>query len=405
MTPRAKSAGRTEVLVVGAGPVGLCTALWLSQRGVRVRIVDKYQRAALYSYALALHPRSLALLDELGVAAPLIARGQRVDRIAVYHAGEPVAELDVGAVGGEFPFVLVLPQPLLEAALEQRLRDNGVEVDWGRLLLSFESAADSVTALLAETREDSPADGEVEVSTTRIRAAYLVGADGLESLVRLRLGLRFTAVGGPLSYALMEFEGRLANPGTMHLLLGERTTDVLWPLAGDRGRFSLQLPEGAEVPDPESFRRTVRRRAPWFRGRIGAVEWLTSIRFVPRLIERFGEGRTWLVGDAARSTSPLGVQGLNVGLREAHELARRLASALRERGKPDLLRYYNEERRREWRRMLGIDDRLRIDGRAPRWAREAGGRLVPTLPASGADLNALLGQVGLRLRRRRDRGA
>ena len=148
----------------------------------------------------------------------------------------------------------------------------------------------------------------------------------------------------------------------------------------------------------------MRKRSPWFGESFGAIEWVTGVRFEPRIAERFGRGPVWLVGDAARFTSPIGVQSMNVGFREVHDLARRIAGILREGRPPKLLDYYNEERQREWKMMLGIKDRLHADDGLPAWARAAAPRLVQSLPASGHDLNLLLEQVGLRLYwlRRRD---
>ncbi len=395
-----------EVVVIGAGPVGLLAALWLSERGIDVRIVDKYQRAALHSYGLALHPGSLLLLDELGLAASLIERGHRVDRIALQRGARQVAEIDLARVGGRFPFVLVLSQSMLEGALERRLRDNGVEVLWGHSLLNFDADDDGVTSLIVSASED-PAHPTAtpQISTTRIRSSYLIGADGFDSLVRGRLGIRFPAVGGALAYALMELQATIEQPERMRLVLGDGTTDVFWPLGRGRGRFSLQVPLDAEPPDPKMLELCIRDRAPWFESGIDSVDWVTSVRFEPRLAERFGRGRVWLAGDAAHVTSPIGVQSMNVGLREVRDLARRMTSVLRDRGSPRLLEYYGDERRREWKMLLGIQDRLRILDGAPAWADKLAGKLVISLPASGRDLNRLLEQVGLRLHwlRRRDR--
>jgi NADPH-dependent dioxygenase len=118
-----------QVLVSGAGPVGLVTALFLNRRGVRVAVLDEQMRTAARSYACAVHPQTLELLDEIGVADELIARGQRVDTFAYYDGAERKLELRYAQLGGRFPFLLVVPQPLLEDALERRLASEGVPVE------------------------------------------------------------------------------------------------------------------------------------------------------------------------------------------------------------------------------------------------------------------------------------
>lgn len=395
-----RTARETEVLILGAGPVGMYAALRLAESGIRVSIVDKYRRSALHSYALALHPRTVTLLDELGVAEPLIERGQRVDRIVIHDNESCVAELELSGVGGAFPFVLVASQPLLEGALESRLAQNGVQVLWSHQALTFDSDEDGVTALLGRLPTEGDPRSVVEpgeVSTSRVRASFLIAADGTDSLGRRTLGVQCTNVGNQICYALLEFQSRMEAPDEMNLVLRDESTDVLWPLGPDRGRWSVQLPDLSESPDAESLKERIRRHSPWFRNDLGAVDWLTTVSFQPCLAKRFGRGRVWLAGDAAHFTSPIGVQSMNVGIREASDLVRRITRILRENRPLDLLRYYNEERNREWKMLLGITDRLRERPGAPPWARRLATRLIPALPASGRDLNALLEQVGLRL--------
>jgi 2-polyprenyl-6-methoxyphenol hydroxylase-like FAD-dependent oxidoreductase len=202
----------------------------------------------------------------------------------------------------------------------------------------------------------------------------------------------------------MEFERVMPSPEQMHVVLGDRTTDVLWPLGAERGRWSVQIDDPGDGEDASRLKDHLRQRSPWFGEDFGSIEWVTGVRFEPRVAERFGRGPVWLVGDAARFTSPIGVQSMNVGFREAYDLARRITGILHEGRPPKLLDYYNEERQREWKMLLGIKDRLRTDDGLPAWVRAAAPRLVQSLPASGHDLNLLLEQVGLRLYwlRRRD---
>jgi 2-polyprenyl-6-methoxyphenol hydroxylase-like FAD-dependent oxidoreductase len=395
-----KSIQDTEVLVLGAGPVGMFSALWLSERGVRVTIVDKYQRLALHSYALALHPLTLRMLDELGLAESLVERGNPLKRIVVHENETRVAEIELSALGGSFPMVLVLPQLLLEGALEKRLEQNGVQILWGHQLLTFDDEQDAVTALIGRMPSDGdPSDPNEPptVSTSRIRASFLIAADGCDSLGRRTLGVECRNVGSPIHYALLEFQSTLQSPDEMSLVIREESTDVLWPIGADRGRWSVQLQDPSRASDVAGLKELIGRRAPWLGTDFGTIEWLTSVSFQRSLAERFGRGRVWLAGDAAHFTSPIGVQSMNVGLHEAYDLARRMADILQNSASLELLRYYNEERSREWKMLLGLKNQLRTRPDTPAWAHRLALRLVPSLPASGRDLNALLEQVGLRL--------
>ena len=204
-------------------------------------------------------------------------------------------------------------------------------------------------------------------------------------------------MGSPIHYGLLEFQSTLQSPGQMSLVIRDESTDVLWPIDADRGRWSVQLQDPSRPPDAAGLKELIGRRAPWFETDFGTIDWLTTVSFQRGLAERFGRGRVWLAGDAAHYTSPIGVQSMNVGFHEAYDLARRMTDILRKSASLELLRYYNEERSREWKMLLGISNRLQTRPDTPAWAHRLAPRLVPSLPASGRDLNALLEQVGLRL--------
>ena len=116
---------RIEVLVVGAGPVGLMTALTLAQGGVESIIIDREPRTTARSYACALHPRVLDLLATVGVADDLIAQGRKIESVAFYEKAERRARVRVSDASDKYPFLLVLPQSVLESTLEARLNVSG----------------------------------------------------------------------------------------------------------------------------------------------------------------------------------------------------------------------------------------------------------------------------------------
>src|SRR5437016_773859 len=107
--------GQTEVLVVGAGPVGLWIALSLAEAGVQVSIIDRESGITARNYACALHPGTLKLLDRFGLAAAAVERGRRVQKFAFYEGRSRAAELDLSKIAGDFPFLLLLPQSALES--------------------------------------------------------------------------------------------------------------------------------------------------------------------------------------------------------------------------------------------------------------------------------------------------
>ena len=139
---------RTEVLVVGAGPVGLISALLLAKAGAEVTIIDRESRTAARSYACALHPATLRLLDRLGIASALMEQGRKVETIGFYEGQDRRAELSLAKAGGEFPYLLIVPQAAFESLLEQRLREHGITVDWNHRFDSLQQESDAVSVTI-----------------------------------------------------------------------------------------------------------------------------------------------------------------------------------------------------------------------------------------------------------------
>ena len=142
----------------------------------------------------------------------------------------------------------------------------------------------------------------------------------------------------------------------------------------------------------------LKERAPWFEGTIGEIVWSAEVQFEPGVSRQFGQGRCWLAGDAAHQTGPVGMQSMNVGLREAAELVGNVKKILREQGSPNLLNAYASNRREEWLHLLGTKGELKPSVQTNPWIRERGARILPCLPTSGEHLRQLFDQIGLDLR-------
>jgi 2-polyprenyl-6-methoxyphenol hydroxylase-like FAD-dependent oxidoreductase len=411
---------RTEVLVVGAGPVGLLTALRLAEAGVEVKIIDREDRTAARSYACGLHPHTLKLLAETGLAAPVLERGRRLETVAFYDGAARQAEVRLADLGGEFPFMAVLPQNVLEGLLEERLRRAGVSVNWSHRFEEFQREAEGVAATVVELSATGtgyivPHWETVVKRRFPIRARFLVGADGHGSLVRHRLGIEHTRVAGPEVFAAYEFEPASKGEGEVRVVLDQATTNVLWALPGDKYRWTFQVTksEGAGV-FPEKERRPMRlaektvderirqyvekvaqKRAPWFGWGVKEITWCTEVVFEQRVVKAFGREHCWLAGDAAHQTGPVGVQSMNVGMAEAVTLAGTLRRILREKAPLSLLEACDHEWQAEWRRLLGMTGGLKPGKSASPWVRERSARILACLPGSHQDLTRLAGQLGL----------
>jgi 2-polyprenyl-6-methoxyphenol hydroxylase-like FAD-dependent oxidoreductase len=412
----------TDVLVVGAGPVGMFTALMLSLRGIGVQIIDEQWRPAAHSYALALHPGSLGLLDQLGLANAVIERCHRVEKVAFYEGASRLGEISLLDLAVDFPFVAVLAQSDLEGLLEKQLAKRGIKIAWKHRLSDVHTEGQHVFARIDQLGKSytgyavAALEWGVE-KTLQTKASFVIGADGHNSFVRRLLDIDYKPAADRQLFAVFEFQSDEAATDEVRLVLDETTTNVLWPLPGNRCRWSFQLLDekipdemrakqriavliGKQVYTPVTEQRLktfIHDRAPWFEGRVGELHWSIVVQFQPRLASAYGRDRFWLVGDAAHQTGPAGMQSMNVGLSEANELADKIARILRENASPDLLESYNRDRLRQWRHLLGIEGRLSPTPQAEPWVKQRCDRLLPCIPASGDDLVQLARQIGLDL--------
>ena len=352
----------TEILVVGAGPTGLTVALQSRLLGAKVRIIDQRPEPRPWAPALAVQPRTMEMLRGLGVSDALLERSLVDAELTVHVDGWSVEgrlhHLHLPAT--EFPFILFAPQPEVETVLRDRLRELGVDIEWGcRLngLAQHGNRVESQVHLL---------DG----TATRIVARYVAGCDGPDSLVRTLIGARFE--GRDYRRAIVIGDADPTDDlesGTAHAFLG-RTGIV----------FSFPLPSGGWrliAPDMEAEGDLIKAVSRHAGGsvRLANVHQVKSIRPQHRLAGRYRVGRVFLAGDAAHVHSPAGAQGMNTGIQDAANLGWKLALAVR--GAPDiLLSSYEDERRlvaRKVLRLTGIAHAFEISDALPfrigrRWA-------------------------------------
>jgi len=390
-----------EVAVVGGGPVGLLAALEMASRGFEVRVFDKDRRTVLHSYALALHPESLRILDDIGLADRLVEQGHPIRTLAIYGDGRRRAELDFAKLGGKFPFLLVLPQSRLEAALEEALHARKVRVHWNHRvqdLVPGETGVRLEVARLDQVTTGYPiARTEwVVTKTFGMETSYAIGADGYHSLVRRKLEIETKEMGPVQFFSVYEFTAEGELPDEARVFFDANGSGVYWPLGAGRCRFSFELPEEESQQLSESrLRELVRERARWFGAELREVYWSTAVRFERRLAEKFAVPRVFLAGDAVHLTSPIGAQSMNVGLKEAAEIARRIAEASRSRNVQEEADSYDANRREEWGRLLGLGgEPWGLPGADP-WILDHREKILPAIAASGRDLETLLRQVGL----------
>ncbi len=390
-----------EVLVVGAGPVGLAATLFLHEYGVRAEVVDMHQRTTQHSYALAIHPRTLRILDEAGLSDALVGAGRKLTKVAYYDGRERRAEIDYSALGSRHPYLLVIRQSVLERAMEEALRAKKVKVLWRHRLQSLVEDGGGIQAEIAKL--DQVATGYpvartewVVAGTETIRPTYVIGADGFDSTVRRMAGIDLDSLAPPEVFSVYEIEAAGELPDEVRVILDPELTSVYWPLEEGRCRWGFQIRDAAShVASVERLEQLIAARAPWWAARPSQIYWSTLALFERRLTQSFGRGGVWLAGDAAHQAAPVGVHSMNSGLVEAHELAARISRIRRDGGPSSLLQEFATGTRDAWRWLLGAGRQVRALPGADSWVRQAAARIPACIPASGDDLEPLLNQIGL----------
>lgn len=416
----------SEALVLGAGPVGLVAAAFLDASGLRVQVVDQALRTAARSYALALHPESLALLDDLGLTKGLLEHGHKVDRIAFYDEAERRAEVDLGRLDGAHPHLLILPQSELEGALARHLRGRNVPVEWNHRAQRLRLDEPGQVSIDVERMvEESAGYGLIRTHSSlrepmTLHASCLLGADGCHSAVRRALDLAYLAQGSSETFGVFEVEADWDVPEARVVLRGDGKDgdiSVLWPLGDGGFRWSFQLPDALPTGPREKRRlmfrvdheifphlereeldRLLAERAPWLDPQaIRKVRWSVSLRFDRMLAQHFGRGGAWLLGDSAHLSGPVSMRSMNVGLREADVLRGWLHAILRGGAARQVLEGYNDDRIAEWTWLFDLPATATAREDAAPWVRANAGRLVDALPAAGQSLVALADQLDIDL--------
>lgn len=356
----------TDVLVIGAGPTGLALAASLVARGVTTMVVDQQAAGANTSRAAVVNARTLELLEDLDLARRLVKEGVEAPRFTIRDRGRTLIPIDFSGLPTEYPYSLMVPQSTTERLLLERLEELGGSVQRPRSVTAIDQDPDGVTA----TFEDGDA----------VRARYVVGADGIRSIVRQQAGIDFEGSVYDESFMLADVKLTGDAPHDQVILYWATAgLTVVAPLPDGTYRIVAPVADAPEAPSAEFVQQILDTRVGANRLEVTSVIWGSRFRVHHRVADTFRAGRLLLAGDAAHVHSPAGGQGMNLGIQDAVALAHALAAVLD--GAPDsLLDEYSGTRRPIAKDVVAMTDRLT--------------RLATLPPAVRPIRNAVIGVAG-----------
>ena len=337
----------TDVLVVGAGPTGLMLANCLVRLGVDVILVDGKAGPTRESRALGVQARTMELYDQLGMADRVLERCTPARGVVPGYRATAFRAVSLPALGATvspYPRMYVLEQSANEELLEENLQRLGGSVRWRSPLLGLE-------------RLDGPRPVRAVLDGGSVRARFCVGADGTSSVVRKLRGIRFEGETNPHTYFVLDgVRVRGIVPDHINIRMAPVDFLLAFPMGGADARLlGVVRSPAAETVVEEDVRR---RLDDVFSVRYDSARWFSTYRVHHRVAAAFRDGPFFLAGDAAHVHSPVGAQGMNTGMQDAHNLACKLADVLSGRAGERSLDRYEAERRPVALRLVSTTDRV-----------------------------------------------
>lgn len=343
--PDAVKAGvveETQVIVVGAGPIGLATALDLSLHGIDVVLLDRTTQLSDGSRAVCFAKRPLEILDRLGIGERMLEKGVswNVGRVFFGDDPEPVYSFDLLPVKDQkFPGMVNLQQYYNEQYnIEALAKRDNVELRWGNEVVDVETGADHVVATVATDAGDY-----------RLKGQWLIACDGCHSPIRKMLDMGFEGQTFHDNFLIADVKFKTDRPTERYFWFdppfNRGQSALLHKQPDDVWRLDFQVGwdiDREEIVKPENV-------TPRIKAMLGddiefEYEWISVYTFNCRQVDTMVKGRVIFAGDSAHLVSPFGARGANTGFQDSDNLVWKLDLVMKGLAGDKLLASYDQER-------------------------------------------------------------
>ena len=344
-----EASSNAPVLIVGAGPIGLASAIDLATKGIASIVLDDNNVVSVGSRAICWAKRSLEIFDRLGVADRMLAKGVTWQLGRVYRGDDEVYTFDLLPEDGhKFPAFINLQQYYVEQFLAERCGDFPELID-----LRFKNK------VLSVTQDENSVTAQIQTpdGTYDIRGAYLLACDGANSPLRKQFDLDFGGRHFEERFLIADVEMEADFPSerwfwftpTFH----KGQSALLHKQPDNIYRIDLQLGADADPDEEKKPENVIPRIEKIVGGRPFKLDWISIYDFNCRRIDSFVHNRVIFVGDSAHVVSPFGARGGNGGIHDVDNLGWKLAAVINGQADTRLLDSYNEER------VFGADENIR----------------------------------------------
>ena len=322
-----------DVLIAGAGPVGMSLALALSRKNISVIVLEKLSELSREARASTIHPPTLEFFDEIGIIEDILASGLRIESLQFWERAsrELVADFPYNLIGNdtEYPFRFQCPQSTVTRIILKHIEQTAC----GKVLFNHEFVRSEQDANGVKVVANTP-DGETE-----FYCKYLIGCDGAFSKVRENLGLGFEGKTYEDQFLLvstdLNLNGVFPNMGTVAYIFDPEEWVIIMTLP-DTVRLVFRLKPFENADEAKQLEKVKKRIAKFLETELTYnIKAVSTYHVHQRITEKFRVGRTILAGDSAHINNPTGGMGMNSGVHDSNLLARNLVAVLN--GESDIL--------------------------------------------------------------------